>query len=629
MSDAENHRKPYSIGHVAKTTGVSVSTLRSWEGLGLLSPHKSEGGHRSFSAADVERVHRIDLLRRVDGQSLSSIRRMLEGSDNAVADPVDDPAVDRRTVEFSRIGGQVRTMRKEAGLSLRELSELTSINVSHLSMFERGTAFLSPARLNAIAEVFKRSLGELLGGTSTEHIPIVRKGAGRMVGTFGPGVAIEQITVAERLMDVEVWTIEQGRESDGFYAHEGEELIYLLEGELEIALSGREPVMLTSGDSAYFSSRIDHRWKNVGSGNAVALWVNTDTARLASMQFEKSERRLELGSSQGTGLGEGALNIELSTDAQSFRVIETHTAGHPTRILVEPLEGLDGATVKEKQSSFEARYDHLRPLLLQEPRGHAGSFGLVPVPSQTADFGAFFITSYGYPDLCGHAVFGYAKALAALGRLKSKTSFSVEMPGATVQVEIKPEDGEIDVVLPQSSVVSPEFTITIAGRDVRAQIVDGGNLYAIVEAAGLGLDMQACTADDILAKARLVRDAITALNRPDDLGFDSVLVCQPLASGQERMFLAIDEHRFDRSPGVTAVAARMAQYAAQGRFKADTILQAESIFGGRLMGRVTSIVETSDGRLAVVPKISGRAHLNGISTLIVEPDDPMKRGFLV
>ncbi|MCY0149643.1 proline racemase family protein [Hoeflea sp. G2-23] len=629
MSDAKNHRKPYSIGHVAKVTGVAISTLRSWEGLGLLAPHKSEGGHRSFSASDVERVHRIDLLRRVDGQSLSSIRRMLEDSDNAAADPVDEPDADRRTVEYSQIGGQVRAMRKEAGLSLRDLSEKTNINVSHLSMFERGAAFLSPARLNAIAEVFQRSLGELLGGTSSEHLPIVRKGSGRMVSTFGPGVSIEQVTVAERLMDVEVWTIEQGRESDGFYAHEGEELIYLLEGELEIALSGREPVTLTPGDSAYFSSRIDHRWKNVGGGKAVALWVNTDTARLASMQFEKRERRLEIGSSQGTGLGEGALNIELSTDAQTFRVIETHTAGHPTRILVEPLEGLDGTTVKEKQRSFEARYDHLRPLLLQEPRGHAGSFGLVPVPSQTADFGAFFITSYGYPDLCGHAVFGYAKALAALGRLKSKTSFSIEMPGATVRVEIKPDNGEIDVILPQSSVVTPEFAVAVDGRDARLQIVDSGILYAIAEAADLGLDLQSSSADEILVKARLVRDAITALNRADELAFDSVLVCQPLASGQERMFLAIDAHRFDRSPGVTAVAARMAQYVAQGRFEPGAVLQAESIFGGRLMGRVTSVVETSDGRLAVVPKISGRAHLNGISTLIVEPDDPMKRGFLV
>ncbi|MGJ8558340.1 MAG: MerR family transcriptional regulator, partial [Sulfitobacter geojensis] len=78
MSEDESQRKPYQIGHVAKVTGVAVSTLRSWEGMGLLSPHKSESGHRSFSASDIERVYRIDQLRRIEGHSLSKIRKMLD-----------------------------------------------------------------------------------------------------------------------------------------------------------------------------------------------------------------------------------------------------------------------------------------------------------------------------------------------------------------------------------------------------------------------------------------------------------------------------------------------------------------------------------------------------------------------
>jgi len=629
MSDnnARNGRKPFSIGHAAKVTGVSVSTLRSWEQLGLIEPHKSASGHRSFTQEDLDRIRNIEQMRRVSGMNLSGIRRVLDEESEKATDNA-PKIVERHKVDYDRIGEIVRTMRKETGMSLRDLSERTEIGVSHLSMFERGAAFLSPARLNAIAAAFDRSIVELLGGTSRNNAPIVRKGSGRVVGTFGPGVSVEQLTVAERLMDVEVWTIQPGRESDGFYSHDGEELLYVLEGELEVTLSGRDSVVIHPGDSAYFDSRIDHRWCNRGAKNAVILWVNTDVDRLGSMHFERRGRRLELGSSVGSGLGEGDLTIDLPQNSQTFRVLETHTAGHPTRILIEPLNGLAGETVGEKRESFREKHDHLRTMLLQEPRGHVGSFGLVPVPSKIADFGAFFITSYGYPDFCGHAVIGYSKALDTLGKLSGKTQFSVEMPGGTIKVERGIDPGTLNLSLPATTVSPDPVMVEIGGRKVPVRLAFGANAHAVVDVRHLGGEVTSDKMQDLLEAGVAVRTALSRVDIPEVRKLDSVLFCQSLAPKRERLFLAIDRQRYDRSPGVAGVAARMAILVQDGLLQPGETLEAESIFGGRLSGVCTPIAEATKDRPAYAPRISGRAHLNGMSTLILEPDDPLRSGFL-
>ena len=88
--------------------------------------------------------------------------------------------------------------------------------------------------------------------------------------------------------------------------------------------------------------------------------------------------------------------------ARSFSVIDSHTAGHPTRVVRSGIPPLEGETVKEQRDCFRGRHDGLRGLLLHEPRGHAAMVAAVPVPSRTADYGVFFISSYIYLDMCGH-----------------------------------------------------------------------------------------------------------------------------------------------------------------------------------------------------------------------------------
>ena len=622
-------RNLYSIGHVAKVTGVAVSTLRSWEDQGLLHPSKVASGRRSYSDDDVNVARRVNQMRRMSGQSLAAIRRTLEAEAGAKEPGRIAPAEDG----IDAIGASVRNLRHAANMSLRRLSELTEIGVSQLSMFERGTSYLSPARLSAVAAVFDRSLVELLGGTSVRDTHIVRKGQGRIVGSFGPGVRIEQLTVAQHLMDAEIWTIEPGRGSDGFYSHKGEELILLLEGALQITLAGGDAEVLHPGDGAYFSSRIEHRWRNPGPDAAVVLWVNTDTERLGSMTFERSPR-IALGVSSTLGAGESGLSVELPPRAKTLRVIETHTAGHPTRILIEPLPGLDGNTVAEKVAQFRQRYDELRPLLLHEPRGHAGSFGLIPTASNKADFGAFFASSYGYPEMCGHAIIGYAKALKALGRIKPGQEFRIEVPAGVfdVRLESEPPSERITLRLPRAFVVAPAVPVVADGRTGTACIAYGAEYYAIVNAADFGLTLQRAQLQQLLATGAEIRrsaskhPAIAAL--PEDAELGAILFVEPLDDGAERQFLAIDAQKYDRSPGVTGLAARLAQKLCEGTLAVGRTVRAESIFGGLLEGRILEQSESDGAPPSCAVAVTGRAHLHGVSTLIHEADDPMGGGFL-
>eukprot|EP01037_Dinobryon_pediforme_P031197 gene31197-35585_t len=248
--ETSDPRKHFSIGHVASVTGVNPSTLRSWEQQGLIEPAKSAGGRRTFSDVDIRRIAEISRLRRVYGYSVAGVKRALADqapaeAQGAAAD--EDAAASQQSLD--RIGSRVRALRVAAGLSLRQVAEKTDIAASHLSMFERGTAFPSPSRLASIAKLFNQTLADLLGGTNTHNQTVIRRGQGRVVGSFGPGVSVEQLTVSEQLMDCEIWTISPGTESDGYYAHDGQELIHVLEGQFELALDGGEPNVLRAGDS--------------------------------------------------------------------------------------------------------------------------------------------------------------------------------------------------------------------------------------------------------------------------------------------------------------------------------------------------------------------------------------------
>jgi proline racemase len=323
----------------------------------------------------------------------------------------------------------------------------------------------------------------------------------------------------------------------------------------------------------------------------------------------------------------------LQLDA-SFDVIDSHTAGHPTRVILSGIPPLAGGSVREQRDDFRARLDRLRPQLLHEPRGHAAMVGLVPVPSAVADYGAFFVSSYVYLDMCGHATIGYARTLAATGQIAPATgdAFTLETPAGVVRVGLAwaPDGGLAAVRLRNvpSHVGIAGLEVPFEGfGTVRMDIVYSGMWYALVEAETLGLTLAPGHVTQLLAVGSALKKAVAAaLEGHPAIGgapMPSVLFHADDGRGGTVQLLVLESNKFDRSPCGTGTAARLTQLAAQGRLPADGVYRARNIFGVTFLATVAEATAE-----AVTVEVEGIAHLTARSCIMVERGDPLAAGFL-
>lgn len=327
----------------------------------------------------------------------------------------------------------------------------------------------------------------------------------------------------------------------------------------------------------------------------------------------------------------------------SYSIIDSHTAGHPTRVILSGIPALKGESVLAMRDDFRARLDHLRPALLHEPAGHAAMVGMVPVQSRVADYGAFFISSYVYLDMCGHGTIGYARTLAATGQVSPATgpSFTLETPAGIVTVNL---DWASDGSLAEVRVLNVPSYVAIEGLEVevpaigrvRADIVYGGMWYALVEAGSVGLSLDDQSVTTALAKGAAIKAAVTVALR-DHAGIvgpgasASVLFHADAPAGDAtlaaRHILVLEANKFDRSPCGTGTSARLAQLAHQGRIAEGQVYRALNVLGVPFAARIADRTDVA-GRPAIVAEISGQAFITAIGTIVKEQNDPLKGGFL-
>jgi DNA-binding transcriptional MerR regulator/quercetin dioxygenase-like cupin family protein len=257
----------YLIGEAARRVGVSPSALRAWEREGLVRPARSIGRYRIYSDADVEHLRSVRRLREVDQLNAPGIRRVLR--DRVVADPHGDRRVD---------GRPLRRLRAARGLSLREASARSGLSVSFLSALERGVTGASIATLQRLTAAYGTTMLELFGtpaaGVSGDRL--VRAGAGRALDIGSGAVRIEQLARVSHQLEPQLFVLAPGASSDGAYAHDGEEFLYLLTGAVTIWVGDGERYRLDHpGDALTFPSNLPHRWRNDASGETRLLWINT------------------------------------------------------------------------------------------------------------------------------------------------------------------------------------------------------------------------------------------------------------------------------------------------------------------------------------------------------------------
>lgn len=251
------------IGDVARLVGISPSAIRGWEKLGLARPQRTQSQYRLYTRSDVRLLKKARYLRKVRGLNPAAVVEMLK-REGAIQPPNGHaPAA---------VGARLRQLRQKRGLSLAEVARAAGISVGFLSALERSQMSASVGTLRRLARFYRTNILNFFD-PSDANTKVVRP-AGRKVLEAGPGVRMELLAWGNTVMEPHLFRIKPRAGSGEPYAHEGEEFLFVLRGELDISL-GNEEYHLKRGDSFYFESATPHHWKNPGRSETWLLWVNT------------------------------------------------------------------------------------------------------------------------------------------------------------------------------------------------------------------------------------------------------------------------------------------------------------------------------------------------------------------
>jgi DNA-binding transcriptional MerR regulator len=254
-----------TVGEMATIVGVSPSTLRFWESVGLLTPVRSNGRYRLYSHHLIEVLKRIKYLRDVKGLNLPGIRQELGGTPKTREEAPATQATD--------LGTKLRKLRHRSGLGIHDAARKAKISPGFLSSLERSRANPSVATLQRLASTYGTTVLDFYGLPKRPN-HLVRRSDRQAIQTQS-GVRMEQLAVGTKRLESHMWHLKPGAGSDGSYSHQGEEFVYVMAGELELWLDELERYTLREGDSFWFESSTGHRWYNPSDEETILLWINS------------------------------------------------------------------------------------------------------------------------------------------------------------------------------------------------------------------------------------------------------------------------------------------------------------------------------------------------------------------
>lgn len=325
--------------------------------------------------------------------------------------------------------------------------------------------------------------------------------------------------------------------------------------------------------------------------------------------------------------------------------LDCHTGGEPLRIITGGFPELQGSTVLDMRRYCKDHYDHLRTTLMFEPRGHADMYGVIITPPEreTSHFGAIFIHNEGYSTMCGHAVIALAKVAVEAGIIPSTgetTEVRIDAPcGEIIAWARQDETGQVtettfDCV--PSFVALKDASVHLEGLgEVRFDLAYGGAFYAYVSAPDVGIRCEPQYHDEIISLGKRIKRAIIEqydIQHPfeDDLSFlyGTIFVEPTSEEGlHSRNVCVFAEGEVDRSPTGSGVSGRAALHFLNREIELKENIEIASILGSRFT--VSADRETQYGPYnAVIPRVTGTAHISGRHEFLVDPEDPLKDGFL-
>ncbi|MFZ0419223.1 MAG: cupin domain-containing protein [Candidatus Sulfotelmatobacter sp.] len=255
-----------TVGQTARILGISSSTLRLWESVGLVTPARSAGSYRLYTPELLDLLKRIKYLRDVKKLNVPGIKEALGSKVRAdQSTPAPKPTPD--------LGDKLRRLRRKGELTITEASRQAHISAGFLSAIELSRANPSVATIYRLAAAYGTTVLELYD-LPVQSNRVLRPRNRKSLETKS-GVRMELLSTGTKMLESMLIRVPPGTGSDGAYVHQGEDFLYILEGTLEVWLDEVECHRLQQGDSFWFESNRGHRWFNPTNKQAAVLWVNT------------------------------------------------------------------------------------------------------------------------------------------------------------------------------------------------------------------------------------------------------------------------------------------------------------------------------------------------------------------
>jgi 4-hydroxyproline epimerase len=307
----------------------------------------------------------------------------------------------------------------------------------------------------------------------------------------------------------------------------------------------------------------------------------------------------------------------------AIEVIDSHTEGEPTRVVVAGWPPCPGDSMEARRVYFRRSHDHLRRALVCEPRGHDAIVGavLMPPTEPGSVAGVLFFNNVDTLGMCGHGLIGVVKTLEHLGRLSSR-EIRIDTPVGTVGARLD-NDGAVTIRNVPARCGRLDVDLEVPGLGtVTGDVAWGGNWFFLTSLPEPPLQLEHLT--ELLSVTQRMRTALDDLDPLAGHGLiDHIELFGPPANPEtdSRTFVLCPGGQYDRSPCGTGTSAKLAVLHARGELALDQPWRQESITGGRFEGWLTE----ENGEL--IPHIRGRAWVTARSELVFESDDPLRGGF--
>lgn len=327
-------------------------------------------------------------------------------------------------------------------------------------------------------------------------------------------------------------------------------------------------------------------------------------------------------------------------------VTDMHTGGEPLRIVTSGYPPLPKGPILTKRAFVRDNLDHLRKVLMFEPRGHFDMYGALLVEPHLpgADIAVLFMHNEGYSTMCGHAVIALGRYAVEEGLVEKRepvTVVNIECPCGMVVAHVEVANGRAGAVSFESVpsfLFATDSSVDVPGYGtVTFDIAYGGAFYALADCHQFGLTFGHDPARAFVDAATTLTDVLKStvpLSHPDhdDLAFlyGSIITDGGDGAGgvATKNICVFADAQVDRSPTGSGVTARLAAMHAKGEVAVGEKRLFESIVGTCFEGEVAGAAKAGT-RNAVTVRVSGRAYYSGRSEFIIEPDDPLLDGFLV